>query len=179
MKRLLLLRHAQALPAEDGSDINRTLSPKGLADALALGKTLKKRELLPDYILCSSARRTQKTCEEVLKGLEENIHTEFLKSIYNASMGDLLTLIQSTKDSADTLMIVGHNPTIYELVATMAAEGNESVLNHLAQGYAPATLGVIETDIEHWANINPHACRIADLLDPLDYNAPARPTRWT
>jgi len=179
MKRLLLLRHAQALPAEGGSDIDRALSPKGLSDAYALGQTLKAKDIGPAHIVCSSAKRTQQTCGELLKGLEDNIHTEFSKMIYSASFGDLLHLIQSTDDELESLMVIGHNPTIYELAVRMASEGSDTDLNHLGQGYAPATLSVIETDIERWAEINPKACTLAALLDPLDYNAPSTPARWT
>jgi phosphohistidine phosphatase len=179
MKRLLLLRHAQAMPAEGGSDIDRVLSPKGLADALALGRVLKAGGLIPAHILCSSAKRTQQTCAEVLKGLDTPVHTEFSKKIYSAGLGDLLELIQSADDGLESLMIIGHNPTIYELAMRMGAEGPESVLNHLGQGYAPASLSVIEADIERWADMCLGAGRITALLDPLDYNAPARPTRWT
>ena len=179
MKRLLLLRHAQAMPAEGGSDIDRALSPKGLSDALALGQVLKVKGLTPSHILCSSAKRTQQTCGEVLKGLDDNIHTEFSKAIYSAAFGDLLRLIQRADDELESLMIIGHNPTIYEMAVRMGAEGPDSVLNHLGQGYAPATLSVIEVDTERWAEIDPNECKITALFDPLDYNAPARPTRWT
>lgn len=179
MKRILLARHAQALPAEGGQDIDRKLSPKGLEDALALGKVLGRRDLAPDYIYCSSAVRTRETCAEILKGLERDIHSEFTKNIYNANAGQLFHMLQSTDPAHDCVMIVGHNPTIYELAVKMSAQGPDHVLNHLAGGYAPASLSVIEAPIKSWDMLDPNACAITDLLDPLDYNAPARPTRWT
>ena len=179
MKRLLLLRHAQALPAEGGSDIDRALSPKGLSDALALGQTLKKQGIAPDHILCSSAKRTRMTCEKLLEGLEANIHTVFTKDIYSAGVGELFQMTQSAEDKVGTLMLIGHNPTIYELAVRLSTSGNDSALGALAQGYAPASLSVIETDIENWAKIDPNACSLTTLMDPLDYNAPAAPTRWT
>ncbi len=179
MKRLLLLRHAQAMPAEGGSDIDRALSPKGAGDAQALGQTLRAKELVPEHIACSSAKRTQETCAEVLKGLKENIHTEFSKMIYSASFGDLLAFIQSADDGLGSLMIIGHNPTIYEMAVRMAANGPDTILSNLGQGYAPATLSVIEANIVRWAEINPDDCTITTLFDPLDYNAPSTPARWT
>ncbi len=180
MKRLLLLRHAQALPANGGQDFDRALSPKGLEDAAALGRTLIQRGLLPDYILCSSARRTQQTCKEaLLKTDEHKIHSSFTKDIYNASRGALFHLIQSLDHNPETVMLVGHNPAIYELAAMLATSGNDTVLARLGNGYQPASLSVIEAQIDNWAALDPDKCQIVDLLDPLDYNAPARPTRWT
>ena len=140
---------------------------------------MKTQNLIPAHIACSSAKRTQETCGALLKGLETPVHAEFSKMLYSASFGDLLAFIQSTDDSLESLMIIGHNPTIYEVAVRLASEGPDTILNHLAQGYAPATLSLIEANIEHWAEINPSACKITTLLDPLDYNAPATPARWT
>ncbi|HOO82775.1 MAG TPA: histidine phosphatase family protein [Alphaproteobacteria bacterium] len=180
MKRLLLLRHAQALPANGGQDFDRALSPKGLEDARALGQALRQRGLIPDYILCSSAKRTQQTCKESLFQTDEHkIHSSFSKDIYSASRGDLFHLIQNVRDNPATLMLIGHNPAIYELAVMLAAAGNDAVLARLSNGYQPASLSIIEAPIDDWAALDPDKCQIVDLLDPLDYNAPARPTRWT
>ncbi|MBL4804882.1 MAG: histidine phosphatase family protein [Alphaproteobacteria bacterium] len=179
MKTLLLLRHAQALPSSATvGDFERSLSPKGIEDARKLGEVLKAQDLSIDLIKCSSANRTQQTTAEVCAGLEQNIHTENSKSIYNASAGDLFKMIQDTDDKVDTLMIVGHNPTVYELVSKLAATGSNAVFDSLAHGYSPATLTIIETGIESWAEINPDQCEAKAVFDPSDYNAPERPTRW-
>ena len=179
MKRIFLARHAQALPAENGDDFSRKLSPKGLSDAFALGQNIKKLDLIPDHILCSSALRTQETCKEILKGLEHNIHTEFLKSIYNAGPGELFNLIQNANPTAHNLLVVAHNPTIYELAVKLASKGPEQHFHRLSQGYAPASLSVFETNIDDWKKLDPNACGLSGFMDPLDYNAPERPTRWT
>jgi phosphohistidine phosphatase SixA len=66
MRELILLRHAHAEPATPGqADLDRPLSPVGLAEAEAAGKWLKENNLLPDCVLCSPARRTE-TLEAVL-----------------------------------------------------------------------------------------------------------------
>lgn len=179
MKRLFLLRHAQALPAQNGQDIDRTLSPKGLEDALALGKAMKLKNYTPDYILCSSARRTRLTCENVLKGLDAAVHAQFTKTIYEAGVGELFHLIQQADKKIENLMLIGHNPTIYELASKLSADGHDTVLGRLAQGYAPASFSVIECDCESWQDLDPDTCRIVEFMDPLDYNAPATPARWT
>lgn len=179
MKTLYLLRHAQALPSQNGSDMDRALSPKGLEDALALGGAMAKKGFIPARIACSAAKRTQQTCAQVLSGMEREVHTEFSKVIYTASFGDLLHIVQNTDDAHDSLMIVGHNPTIYEMAVRLAGNGPETVMNGLAEGgYAPATLSVINVDTPRWAEINPAHCAITALLDPIDYNGSERPTRW-
>lgn len=179
MKRLLLLRHAQALPAEDGSDIDRKLSPKGLSDALALGRTLRRDGLIPERILCSAALRTRQTCEKLLEGLGHEVHADFAQNIYSASVGDLFKMVQITPGHIETFLMIGHNPAIYELAAKLASDGPETVLNHLGLGYPPTSLSVIESDIVDWGDLDPNTCRVTALYDPLDFNAPATPARWT
>ena len=179
MKTLLLLRHAQALPASAGAaDFDRILSPKGIADAQKLGEVIKDQDISINLIKCSSAKRTQQTTQEFCSGLGQKIHTEYLKSIYSAGVGDLFAMIQGTDDKVDTLMIVGHNPTIYELVSRLAASGSNAVFDSLAHGYSPATLTIINTGAENWADIDPDQCEAKAVFDPSDYNAPERPTRW-
>lgn len=180
LKRLMLLRHAQALPANGGQDFDRPLSPKGLEDAQALGVTLRRRGLIPDYILCSSAKRTQQTCHEaLLNSSEHKIHTGFTKAIYHASRGELFHLLQSVENEPQSVLLVGHNPTIYELAAMMAAQGSEPLLGRLNNGYQPASLSVFEVQIDRWADLDPEKSRLVEFMEPLDYNAPLRPTRWT
>ena len=67
MRELILLRHAHAEPATTGqSDLDRPLSPQGLAEAEAVARWLKEQGLVPDRVLCSPARRTRETLEAVL-----------------------------------------------------------------------------------------------------------------
>lgn len=179
MKTLLLLRHAQALPAESGGDIERKLSPKGLSDALALGQTIGKQGISPDQIYCSSAVRTRQTCEKLLEGLGAQPPTEYTKGIYSAGVGDLLHIIQNTDEKIGTMMLIGHNPTIYELAVKMAGHGADTALNHLSMGYPPASLSVIEIDADNWVEAAGQKGTLKALYDPLDYNAPSTPARWT
>src|SRR6478735_4917541 len=92
MRELILLRHAHAEPASTGqSDIDRPLSPEGLAEAEAAGRWLRERGLVPDRVLCSPSRRTRETLEAVL-----------------AAVGYV-----------DRLLLVGHNPGFEQLAALL------------------------------------------------------------
>jgi phosphohistidine phosphatase len=52
MQRLILMRHADAERASgSGRDQDRTLSPRGRADALAMGRALATRGARPDLAL--------------------------------------------------------------------------------------------------------------------------------
>ena len=176
-KRLFLLRHALAIPQSGGGDIKRALSPKGKEDAAALGELMLNQNYLPDIILCSPAVRTRQT----LEGLQQHIATPNLTSpkiLYNGSAGDYLHEIQKTSDEHKNILIIAHNPSIYELVILLVMQEDNSQMQRLSEGYEPATLSVISCKCDKWADIKPAENELAYITDPMDYNAPARPTRW-
>ena len=120
MRQLILLRHAHAEQAGLGQDdIDRPLSRQGLAEAEAAGKWLQEHHLLPDRIVCSSARRTRETLEEVL------LVTGFIEQrqeprIYNATPGMLMEVTDEHRECA-RLMLIGHNPGLEQLVALLSS----------------------------------------------------------
>lgn len=179
MKRVYLLRHAQAKSAESGSDFDRPLTDKGLEDAQALGIFMASADYRPDIVYCSGAVRTRETCQAVIEGFEDNAPAvDFRDSIYDASRGQLLNMLQSSNEKLSSIMIIGHNPTIHMLSGLLSASGPESLLNRLSSGYEPATLSVIDFDVEKWEEINPDEGQLTNYTNPQDYNSEQRPTRW-
>jgi len=180
MKKLFLLRHAQTLPAAFGGqkDSERKLTPKGQADAMALGASMIKRHLVPDLMLCSTAERTQETLRIVKHAFPRETTTHFLPLLYDASREDLLHLIQNTTNTTENLMIVGHNPTMHEFCALLAQNAPESIKNKIMLGYPPGTLTVVDfPTCTAWAKITPELAQVTLYLTPQDYNAPKHPAR--
>ena len=176
-KRLFLVRHAQALNNSDSGDSGRSLSSKGKDDAVALGKTMQGNDYIPDVILCSPALRTRQTLEGVQCSIKQD-NSHFIDILYNGSTGDYLYEIQKVSDAYNNILFIAHNPCIYELVILLAAQGDDSEFQRLGEGYSPASFSVISCKAENWKDIQPAENTIKVLLNPMDYNAPARPTRW-
>ena len=118
MRELILLRHAHAEPAAPGqADLDRALSPEGLAEADAAGRWLAEHGLVPDCVLCSPSRRTRETLEAVLAVLGY-VDQRLEDRVYDATPGTLAELADSHRD-VGRLLIVGHNPGIERLAALM------------------------------------------------------------
>lgn len=178
-KRLFLLRHAQALSSDGEGDEARRLSPKGLKDAQVLGTLMKKKGYAPDIAYCSPALRTRQTLEGILKSLP-SVATSFPAQFYNGNENDLLTTIRQSDESANSILIVAHNPGIHALAATLAQEGSSpALINRLIAGYAPGTLTVLECPCSSWTAISRESNPLLDYAEATDYNAPATPARWT
>jgi len=118
MRELILLRHAHAEPASAGqADLDRPLSPEGLAEAEAAGRWLAEQGLVPDCVLCSPSRRTRETLEAVL-GAIGYVEQRLDDAIYEATAGTLAALADTHND-AERLLLVGHNPGLEQLAALM------------------------------------------------------------
>ncbi|HBR68654.1 MAG TPA: phosphoglycerate mutase [Rhodospirillaceae bacterium] len=167
MKRLFILRHAQTLPSDSGGDISRKLTPEGKKDAQALGKFMAREKHRPDIVLCSPATRTRETLAGVLESLGE-IPTEYLREIYNASAAELLHLLR--QQSGQTVLLLGHNPGVYELTARLAGNGAPPLLDRLSHGYRPGTLSVLSCPCENWKDLAPGENTLTDLREAPNYD---------
>ncbi len=176
-KRLFLLRHALAISDHRGDDISRPLAPQGIQDAIALGEYMKQQNVTPDLVLCSGAKRTRETLEGLSQALNLE-KTHFIDILYSGSIGDYLYEIQKIDTTYNSILVLAHNPCIYELVRLLAAQGEDHTQQRLMEGYQPATLSVIHCKCTDWASIQPVENELFHIASPIDYNAPARPTRW-
>lgn len=139
MRELLLLRHAEAMGAgPDGRDVERPLSVHGGVQARAVGAWLAEQGAEPDAVLCSPARRAQMTADAVCVALRTRT-PRFLPAIYQATPGELLSLVETHAPDARQVLLVGHNPGMEQLLALLT-EGRSAG----ARGMSPAALAWIE-----------------------------------
>jgi len=121
-RTLLVLRHSKSAYPEETADVDRPLSDRGRRDAAKAGSWLLGQGLTPDLVVCSTAERTRETWDLVsdqLSWADEPGMVRYDPRIYEASPGDLLTVIQETPDEISILALVGHNPGSAELVLAL------------------------------------------------------------
>ncbi|MCK6419016.1 MAG: histidine phosphatase family protein [Alphaproteobacteria bacterium] len=164
MKRLYLLRHALTLPTVPGGrDFERVLAPQGESDARALGIAMAEKSYHPQLIYCSPTQRTQRTCALIqTHGVTGNVVTQPI--IYEGGRSDIFALIKNTPEHVQALLIVGHNPSMHELAAMLAAHEPETFLNVLAAGYRPGMLCVLDCPRAAWADLQPGENRLIDII---------------
>lgn len=138
MQELILLRHAEAVPIEAASDDQqRPLSVRGEQEAQAAGLWLAAHGVRPERVLCSPTRRADETTRLALAAIDAAPIPQMLGEIYDASPGELLALLDQ-HDDAGTVMLVGHNPGIEQLVALLV-EGRSDEF----RGMPPGALAVL------------------------------------
>ncbi len=152
-KTLIILRHGQAKNAGISEhDHNRTLTMQGREEAQGVGENLAEHGFKPDFVLCSTATRTRETLAELQNSFSELLEVEYVTKIYNASDVELLAQIAKVTDDVRTLMVVGHNPGLYQLSLILAKEGDKQMHNKLQMQFPTCALVVINFE-GNWQNI--------------------------
>lgn len=147
MKTLLLLRHAQpAQTSPNGRDLDRPLVDEGRAQASLVGQLIRQKQLRPDIILCSPATRARETAGHLSEAARFHARLHFYEQIYEASAEGLIELIAEVlEDGAETILVVGHNPGLQELLSRLTGDHNTPML--------PATLARVDLDIAAWSEL--------------------------
>lgn len=124
MKTLYLMRHAKSSwDFIDLSDHDRPLNNRGRKDAPAMGRELAAREVSVDLIMSSSAVRALSTATLVAKELEYDVDKIAIEEdIYKSDKKGLQAIIQNIPNQFDQVMLLGHNPTLTELVNLLSPE---------------------------------------------------------
>jgi len=125
MKRLYLVRHAKSSWANgQQADFDRPLNSRGKKDAPEMGKHLRMRRAVSvDLVLCSTAKRAKATAKRLLKEIQYPIEQVVWKEmIYSGNATDLLILISNVEDHFKSVMVIGHNPDMTDLVNFLSRE---------------------------------------------------------
>ncbi len=171
MHQLLLLRHAQAEPAAAGlADHDRALSPRGQADAAAIGRAMRQAGLAPDVVLVSPARRTQQTLAalQAVKLWDERPNIDTLPVLYMAGATRLRDLLRDLPETTRSALLISHNPGVHELARSLSGPvPMKPELARLAAAYPTATLAefLITTP---WRKLGPGAAALQRFLPPCD-----------
>jgi phosphohistidine phosphatase len=176
-RRLVLLRHAKsAWP--DMPDHERPLARRGQRDAPVMGRWLRAVGLVPDLVLCSTARRARETWQLAQSGLGAAPPVHFDDRVYEASAAALLDLIRRESGTAATLLVVGHDPAIPGLALTLAGAPDTDP----GDGYGTAPTGMLDRMrakfptaaiavfgcTGSWDGLAPGSARLACFITPRD-----------
>ena len=124
MKTLFLIRHAKSSWGDTAlADKDRPLDDRGKRDAPKMGKRLAKRDVKPDLILSSPARRALTTAEIIAKKLDYKLKDIVVDDrLYASEADDLLNVIHKLGEKLERVMLFGHNPELTELAHRLSSE---------------------------------------------------------
>ena len=148
MKKLIIVRHAKSswdFPALDDHD--RPLNGRGKKNAPEMGKRLSKRNIGPDMIISSTAKRAVSTAKRIAREIAFPTHDiRKVSAFYHGSINDMIAVLQKVKDDVNTVMIFGHNPGFTDLANILSG----------SDIYNIPTCGIAEIDFDilSWSRVN-------------------------
>lgn len=117
------MRHAKSSWRDkELSDFDRPLKRRGQQAALKMGKHLKSQHIIPSHVITSAAERAQATAELVISQFQDPPELELREELYQALPKTIVRVIQDTDDRFDSLLLIGHNPGLEELVFQWSAD---------------------------------------------------------
>lgn len=157
MRTLYLIRHAKSSWDNPGlRDFNRPLNERGLRDAPMMAQFFVKKGVKPDLLISSPAKRALSTAlffADALNIQDEAVMRE--QAIYEATPMDIHQIISRLPDSAQTILLFGHNPTLTDV----ANRFSENFIDNVP------TCGIVQivSDADSWkafyeGNANVAAC---------------------
>jgi phosphohistidine phosphatase len=160
VKRLFILRHAKSSWSDTSlGDWQRPLNERGLRDAPRVGDLLRQRALVPDLIITSDAVRARATALAVAQSAGYTGELVVEPSLYHAKPDDVIAVLNSMADqAARSVMIVGHNPGLEDLVRQLTGEYD---------GLPTATLVQLALPIDRWTDLDTAAgATLVDAWQP-------------
>ncbi len=158
MKRLILMRHAEAGWHINMDDHERPLSAVGIRDAKRIGLWLKEKEYIPDEVISSTSARTRET----LSCLFLECPQIFEKSLYLADAEQMKSTLQTLL--SETVILLGHNPGITELAHDLM---NHEEKHENFMDFPAASTLVIDFKADRWSEVKSDSGIFVDFVMPL------------
>lgn len=129
MKRLVLIRHAKSdWNNPELSDFDRPLNHRGLSDAPLMAQLTQKLNIIPDFIITSSANRALSTAKVFAHQFAvDDAHFQEDIRIYRGNYLDYIRIITMTKNIHNCIFLFGHNPEISAAASALVNSFHESV----------------------------------------------------
>jgi phosphohistidine phosphatase len=163
-KRLILTRHAKSSWDDPAmSDHDRPLNARGRGAATDLGGWLVSRGYLPGEVLCSDAARTHETWQRIAPTLPQEPSLVMKPALYHAGSEVMLAVLRHA--TADTVMMIGHNPGIADFARRIVAQ--PPAHPHFSRYPTGATL-VASFEIDDWSQVAFGMGAVRDFIVPRE-----------
>ncbi|MDL5200218.1 histidine phosphatase family protein [Streptomyces sp. ALI-76-A] len=164
LRHLVVLRHAKSAWPDGVTDHERPLAPRGRRDAPAAGRALADAGLLPGLALCSTAVRARQTWELASAQWATPPPVRLDARLYGAGVPELLDVLRAVPAEVDTLLLVGHNPGLEDLVLDLAGDGLDDTLDEVRRKFPTSAIALLAWRGTDWRDLAPGAALLTNVL---------------
>lgn len=112
MKTLYLMRHGQKEIDSSKDDFDIKLTTNGIKDIEDISNKLLEDKVQVDLIASSPALRAKETAQILANKFDYEKPIIYNEVIYQAFLNELHEIITYTYDTVDSMILVGHNPSL-------------------------------------------------------------------
>jgi phosphohistidine phosphatase len=169
LKDLLLLRHAKSGWDNPGlADIDRPLSKRGRKAGVRLQHWFTARKCRPALILCSSARRTRETLDQLLPAWPKPPEIRYLERLYLAEPDELLACLYEVSDATPSALLIGHNPGLQELALQLLPESQADIRTRIDMKFPTGALIRLSSRARSWSRLVPGKLKLVEYVTPAE-----------
>lgn len=166
LRRLVVLRHAKSAWPEGVPDHRRPLAPRGRRDAPAAGIALVEADCLPDLALCSTAERARQTWELASAEWGTPPPVRYEPRLYGADVPELLDAVHQVPPEVETLLLIGHNPGLEDLVLELAGDSLDDALDEVRVKFPTSAIAVLAWHGSTWQDLARGTALLTGLTVP-------------
>lgn len=171
MPLLYVFRHAKSSWADTAlKDFDRPLANRGLKAAARMGLVMRDTKVKPDFILCSTSRRTRETLGLVLPFLEGEARILLEDSIYEArNENEMIERLRRLPNGTKRAMLIGHNPIMQDLTLALTKSATDpDRLTAAREKFPTAGLAVLDLGDLPWPALGPDTAILKDFIAPRE-----------
>ena len=168
-RTLLVMRHAKSDYPPAVADHDRPLAKRGVREAGLAGDWLRANVPKVDLVLCSTATRARET----LARTKIKARVRYVERLYGANPRAVTEIINHVEDDVDTLMVIGHEPTMAGVVLGLCgADGTHppaitavSLISEISRKFPTSAIAVLHTTAS-WSRLESGGAALVDFHVP-------------
>ncbi|MFJ1655518.1 SixA phosphatase family protein [Streptomyces sp. NPDC088337] len=166
-RRIVLFRHAKA-DWPQVTDHERPLAERGRTDAAVAGRRLAGTGVSFDLALCSTAIRSRETWKLAVHELPHRPKTVYEERVYDASPGELITVLNETPDDVRNVILIGHNPGIQGLAEVLSGSAEGDARERMSRRGFPAAAFAVVSFEGSWKALERGVATLLDYWAPSE-----------
>lgn len=158
----MLVRHAKAEPFAS-TDLDRELTDRGRQQAETAGGHLLDSGTVPDHAVVSPSARTRATWEVMEEKMRSGAGVVYDDDVYSGSTDVVLDALRTVPETAQVVLLVGHQPAIGYLAHMLDdGRGEPAALHAMLHGFPTGSMAVFDVDVP-WAELGAETGRLVDF----------------
>jgi len=163
MKFLYLLRHAKSSWKEPGvDDHDRPLNKRGRHAAKIMATYLRRSEIKPYLVICSTATRAKQTLDPIVRAVNPP-KVILKKKIYIGTEQGLWEQLWILPKGAKSVLLIGHNPALHNLALELAQTGKP--LRFAGEKFSTCAMASFRVR-GAWKALEPHGAELISFITP-------------